>query len=914
MTIPLLQTKLYIPPVRSELVPRPRLIERLNAGFHRKLTLVSAPAGFGKTTLLSEWVRQSRRAVAWLSLDPGDDDANRFWRYVVAALQTIEATIGETARAALESPQQPPLDTLVTALINDVIALPAPLILVLDDYHLIRSDAIHTSVNFLLDHAPSQMHLVIATREDPPLGLSRRRGRVEMAEIRTTELRFTAQEIGRFLNTAASLNLPADDIAALQDRTEGWIVGLQMAAISLQEQDPSERHDFVSTFAGDDRYVVDYLMEEVFQRQAPHIQTFLLQTSILERLCGPLCDAITGAKDSQAILEYLEQANLFSIPLDNRRHWYRYHRLFADLLRKRLGQFTSAQDVEPLYLRASQWCESEELAAEAIAYSLALADPGYAVDLIEHHVLELFYRSEIVLVHNWLNALPKELIRTRPLLCAVYGNCIILATFSPDALESAERWLRDAEKALAAQARDRHTPGEHDAAAGFIATFRAYLARFRGDDPQAVVALSLQALEHFPKDDLRFRSALAFNLGMAYQELGDDEATTRAFDRAMRIGKASGDLFNVLAAARYQANAMRQRGRLHEATAICRETLQSVGGPAGRRAESAPYAGAVYIAWGRVLLEWNDLDEAKRVLTRGLQLAELTAAADFQVPGCVALAQLERAWGNVGRALDLLDQAEQAWPAAKDHIAAHRVCIWLAEAKNDPHYLTAAIRWAQEHQAEFTDERWYDPKQLALARLLIVQRQMQRPGQTPLSSWESLLQFLDRQFAAAQGNGFVGWMIEVSTLQAMAMQASDNVTQANVFLDRALVLGKAEGYVHTFVEKGTQMARLLYQAAQRGIAPEYANRLLTAFETEKVEAGIKSPPPVSHPPPLIEALSKRELEVLRLIAEGLSNKEIAQKLFLSPNTVRIHASNIYGKLGVHKRTQAVMRAQDLGIL
>ena len=352
MITPLLVTKTCIPPTRLDLVPRPRLIERLNTGIQRKLTLISAPAGFGKTTLLSNWISELRTLnsalrtrVAWLSLDEEDNDSTRFWRYVIAALQAVDVTIGETAQVALESPQQPPLETLVTALINDVVALfqddrqsRPHIILILDDYHVIQAESIHTSLNFLLDNSPPQLHLVITTREDPPLSLSRRRGRRELTEMRAADLRFTANETAELLNAVSGLDLPAADIAALEDRTEGWAVGLQLAALSLQELDPEEQHDFVIAFAGDDRYIIDYLVDEVFQRQPAHIQSFLLQTSILERLCGALCNAVTERDDSRAILDYLDQANIFIVPLDNRRYWYRYHHLFADLLRQRLSQ------------------------------------------------------------------------------------------------------------------------------------------------------------------------------------------------------------------------------------------------------------------------------------------------------------------------------------------------------------------------------------------------------------------------------------------------------------------------------------------------------------------------------------------------------------------------------------------------
>lgn len=906
MAVPLLQTKLYIPPVRSELVSRPRLIERLNTDLHHKLTLVSAPAGFGKTTLLSEWVQQRKQPATWLSLEPGDDDANRFWRYVIAALQTVDATIGETAQALLESSQHPPLDTLVTTLVNDITTLSSSLTLVLDDYHVIRTDSIHASLNFLLDHIPSQLHLVIATREDPPLALARRRGRRELTEIRAADLRFTAEEVGEFLNTMFCLNLSGQDIAALEDRTEGWAVGIQMAALSLQKQAPSDRHDFVATFAGDDRYIVDYLMEEVFQRQPPHVQTFLLQTSILERLCSSLCNSVTGRDDSQSILDDLEQANLFIVPLDNRRHWHRYHHLFADLLRQRLGQSKIMQDITSLYLQASRWCEREGFIAKAVSYALAMPDPEYAVALIERHVLDLFYRSETVLVYNWLKALSEELVRTRPLLCAVYANSIVINSFSQDDVELAERWLRDAEKALVAQPHNGHTldiPDQttRDEVAGFIATFRAYLARFRGDDPQTVIDLSLRALDCLPRDSLRFRSALAFNMGVAYYALDDANAAVHAFKKAKQIGEASDDLFNTFAAVCFQAEILRQRGQLHKAATICRETLRSINESTGPKEQPVPFVGTVYITLGRILLEWNDLEKASRALIKGLELTKLTAAVDFQMLGYVALARLKQAQGDVKGALNLLEQAEQVWPSAAAYVTAHRARLWLTQAEDDPRYLTTAIQWAEERQLELGSGDQYSTEQLALACLLIAQRRMrEKPDLQPL------FQFLSRQLTAAQDKDRTNWMIEVLILQALAIQVQGDIPQAIAALEHALDLAWPGGYVRTFVDQGPAMTKLLRHAASRGIAPEYATRLLVASGDMAKDEGRKSS--------LLEPLSKRELEVLQLIAEGLSNKQVAQKLFLSPNTVRIHASNIYGKLSVHNRTQAVACARNLGLL
>jgi len=969
MTIPILATKTYVPPLRSARVTRPRLIERLDAGLQHKLTLISAPAGFGKTTLLSEWIANCRSQIAksanqqisksanlrspfsdlhspfamrhsqfaWLSLDPDDNEPAHFWRYVIAALQTVDATLGETTLVALQSPQPPSLDALVATLINDVATLPTPLVLILDDYHLIGSDAIHVSVNFLLDHVPPQLRLVIATREDPPLALPRRRARMELTEIRAADLRFTTDEATTFLNATLDLGLPAEDVAALQDRTEGWIAGLQMAALSMQTQATSDKHGFVATFASDDRYIFDYLVEEVFQRQPPHVQTFLLQTSILERLCGPLCDAVVGISesanqriskpanqqigvsltrsfaDSQEVLEYLERANLFTIPLDNRRQWYRYHHLFADLLRQRLTRSVGAQGLTPLYLRASAWHEREGFVPAAVSLALAATDTEYAADLIERHVLDVFYHSEIALVYHWLKSLPENLIRARPLLCAVYANSIVLALLPhPEAIELAERWLQEAESALATGSPAYNTT------VGFIAEFRAYLSRFRGDPPQTVIDLSLKALALLPEDETRFRSALANNLGMAYWALGDEEAASHAFIQARQIGEKTGDWFNAAGAAYFQAQMACQRGRLREAAAICRAALQSFGGPAGRKGRPIPYAGTIYVALGRVLLEWNELEEAQQLLEVGLELVKLTTPTE-QTTAYISLAHLKHVQRQSTQALDLLDQATGD-TRTKPYIAAQRVRIWLALSETDPCYLAAAVQWAQERQLTLDGGNQYDPEQLALARLLIARHRASPParGQTGL---RPILQFLDRQLHLAKEKKRSGWTIETSILQALALRAQGNTHQAVATLQRALALAEPEGYVRTFVDEGAPMAHLLYQAAERGISPAYVGKLLAAFEaTEEQrskgagEKGLTTAPLHLRPPALIEPLSEREIEVLRLVAEGLSNRQVAQQLFLSPNTVRIHTSNIYGKLGVNSRTQAVARARTLGIL
>ncbi|RPI27229.1 MAG: helix-turn-helix transcriptional regulator, partial [Chloroflexota bacterium] len=474
----ILKTKLFIPAAQQSNVPRPRLVERLNGGLARKLTLLSAPAGFGKTTLLSDWARQAGRPVAWLSLAREDDDPIRFWSYFIAAVQTIHPGLCETVQAALQASQVPPLDAVATAVINELTGLSKPFILVLDDYHSIQSDAIHNSIDYLIDHLPAQLHLVIVTREDPPLSLSRRRGRAEVSELRAVELRFTIDEVSQFLNAVAGLGLTYEEIAALDDRTEGWAVGLQMAALSMRPLDLAGKHEFIVAFSGNDRYIVDYLVEEVLHRQPHQVQSFLLQTSILERMCGALCDAVTtGQGDEprqqsgatatfsggQEILEYLEHNNLFLVSLDTERRWYRYHHLFADLLKRRLLITSTPQAVRSLYCKASEWFEQAGLIDEAVAHAFASQDFAITASLIERNVLETFYRSETLLVHNWLKALPEEIINTRPLLCAVYASTHMLISTreenTADTWTLTETWLQRAETALLAHS-ESHPQGD----------------------------------------------------------------------------------------------------------------------------------------------------------------------------------------------------------------------------------------------------------------------------------------------------------------------------------------------------------------------------------------------------------------------------------------------------------------------
>ena len=512
MPTPLLATKLYIPPLRPNVVSRPRLLERLNEGLHRKLTLISAPAGFGKTTLLSAWVEGIDRQVAWLSLDEGDSDPARFLTYLVAALQTIAPNIGEGVMRVLQSPQPPPIESILTALLNEITTIPDHFVLVLDDYHVLDAKPIDNALTFLLEHLPPQMHLVIATREDPQLPLARLRARDTLTELRVTDLRFTPSEAAGFLNQVMGLDLSAEDITALETRTEGWIAGLQLAAISMQGQ--KDTTSFITSFTGSHHFVLDYLVEEVLQQQPERVQNFLLRTSILDRLCGSLCDAVLLDPNAsgQATLEYLERANLFIVPLDNERRWYRYHHLFADLLRQRLHQSTDSSTgderdgVAELHRRASQWYEDNSLTIEAFHHAVAANDVERAERLVEGEGMPLQFRGPMISVLNWLESLPTTILDARPSLWVTYASAL---TMTGQPISSVEEKLQAAEAALQEAEQDDKTRD----LVGHIAAIRAMLA-IPANQVETMIAQSRRALEYLHPNNLPVRATAALDAGI----------------------------------------------------------------------------------------------------------------------------------------------------------------------------------------------------------------------------------------------------------------------------------------------------------------------------------------------------------------------------------------------------------------
>lgn len=877
MSTPLLATKLYMPPARASVVRRPRLIERLNEGASCPLTLISAPAGFGKTTLVSEWVAGSGRATAWLSLDQGDNDLTRFLIYLVAALQTVAPTVGVGVLEVLGFPQRPPLETMLTTLVNDIAAVPREFTLILDDYHVIEAQPVSDALAFLLAHLPPQLRLIIATREDPPLPLARLRARGQLTELRIADLRFTPAETADFLNRVMGLALAADDIAALDARTEGWIAGLQLAALSMQGR--SDTTGFIQSFAGSHHFVMDYLVEEVLQRLPVEVQSFLLRTSILDRLCGPLCDAVLAAPPGtgQASLEHLAHANLFVIPLDDERRWYRYHHLFADLLRQRLQQ--SGVDEAALHIRASQWYEDHGLAIEAFHHAAAANDVERAERLIGGGRIPRHFRGAVTAILNWLAGLPKSVLDARPGLWWRYASLLLVSGQTT----GVEEKLAAALAALGDAAADT----EARTLVGRIATARGVLALTRYD-VDGMLTQSRHALAHLPADDLTLRANATWTLGEAYMWRGDRVAARQALMEAITLGQAAGDIFATMLATIALGHVQEADNDLH----LAADTYQRVLQMAGDQPLQIVYE--AHLGLARILYEWNDLEAAEQRGRQSLDLArQYDAVIDRFIVCEVLLARLRLAQGDVAGATAMLAQAahearQRNFIYRIPEVAAAQAVALLRQGD-----VAAAARLVETHDLP-----------IIRARVCLAQGD-------PAAAL-AILEPLRRQ---ADARGWQDERLRLMLLHALALAAQGERDAARAALGDALALAEPGGFIRTFVDEGPPMARLLAEAAARGIAPVYVDQLLAAFATE--QRASEPPPRRLHAPPtqgLAEPLSERELEVLRLIAQGLSNREIGERLFLALNTVKGHNRVIFEKLQVARRTEAVARARELGLL
>ncbi len=912
MAAPILVTKLFIPPPRPGLVSRSRLIERLNEGLDHRLTLISAPAGFGKTTLLAEWLAISpahERPTGWVSLDATDDDPGMFWSYVIAALQTVQVGVGANALALLELPQPPPIESILASLINEITTIESDFALVLDDFHVIDAPSIHSGVAFLLDHLPPRMHLVIASRSDPSLPLARLRVRGESTELRAVDLRFTHEEAAAFLNEAMGLDLSAADLATLETRTEGWIAGLQLAALSMRER--ADVSGFIQAFAGNNRYIVDYLVEEVLRGQPERVRDFLLQTSILDRLSGPLCDAVTGQHDGKAILEALERGNLFVVPLDDTRHWYRYHHLFADVLR------THAMDQQPdqvsiRHQRAGDWYERNGHRADAIRHALAARDYERAASLVELTAVGMLGSSQEATLYGWLKALPDDVVRQRPVLSVNHA----FTSFGREGLDAAEARLKDAERWLGPESnggkpRDA-PPGEMvviDEAGfrslpGTIAVARAYRAGALGD-VDGIVSYARRALDLLPESDDLWRGAAAAVLGIGFWTRGDLEPAYRSFAEGKARLEVAGYTQFQITSVHILAEIRIAQGRLREAERIYDQALRLA------TEQSNPIWGTsdLYVGLSELYRERNDLDEATRLLEKSRALGEHAGLMDTRHRWHIARARISAAQGDLDGALDLLDEAERQYVGGADPdlhpIAALKARVWVAQGR-----LAEAFGWIRERNLSVNDDLSYlrEFEHITLARVLLAQGTR---GQEDRSINEAI-ELLERLRRAADAGERTGSVIEMLVLLAIAQAAQGNVPQALASLDRALILAKPEGYARVFIDEGAAMARLLADAAAQGRTPGYAGSLLAAFDDD--EAPTPDRPPATTIQALVEPLSPRELEVLHLIAQGHSNHEIGERLYLALSTVKGHNRVIFGKLGVQRRTEAVARARNLGLL
>ncbi len=877
----LLTTKLYVPPLRAKLVQRLRLVERLEEALRlgHRLILISAPAGFGKTTLVTDWCQGRRKAslaCTWLSLDEQDNDPVRFLTYLLAALQTIDPTVGQATSAMLQASPPPPPESLLTSLINDLAETPRPFVLVLDDYQTIQAVPVHRQLGFLLEHQPLQMHLVIATREDPPLNLSRLRACGQITEIRQRDLQFTEEEAAGFLQRTMALEVSPADVTALHRCTEGWIAGLQLAALSMQQSD--DVRQFVTNLTGSDRYILDYLVEEVLQRQTPGMQDFLLKTSILDRLNAALCDAVTERTDSQQVLQTLDQANLFIVPLDESRQSYRYHRLFRDLLRTR----RAALDEASLHRRAARWYEANGFLGDAMTHALVARDWDEAERLVPRACAEAVKNGQFHTLSRWLGALPDALVRERPAF-ATLKAWASLAMGQQDAAEASAD-LAEALMPAGAPPYDR----------GVLVALRTYISLARRDVARTI-QLATDALTLLAAGDPYFaRGAVLNNLAQAQVMAGDIAAATRTYRQLLKQSQGVHPLSSVSALS-HLADTLDIQGQRTEAMSLCQQAVDQCMDARGR---PLPPAGLAHILLGRMCYEGNDLSVARQHLLQGLELARLLSRASMPVAGMMELARLQLAAGEGQAALATVEEIRQLtaqlnWPYMDSVVAALEAEFALRHGD-----IAAVERWAQS--AGMAPTGWpshaRESEYLTYARLLLAQ---DRPEDA-----QRLLANLE-QFASEGGR--LRSLITIRILQALAQLASGDREQALLLLEEAVRLAAPEGYRRAFLDEGQAVLALLPNVQRQ--APEFVESLLGHGTAQAPNDTLPSAGQ-----PLIEALSGRELEVLELVAAGLSNRDIAARLFVSVGTVKTHVHHVCAKLAASSRTQAAARARDLGLL
>ncbi|MGB7540302.1 MAG: LuxR C-terminal-related transcriptional regulator [Anaerolineales bacterium] len=893
MSTPLLATKFFFPSIRSDIVPRPRLIQLLDnnlikaGGFSRKLTLVSAPAGYGKTTLIAEWLEPSEKGggrtidvqpvpcqkegsstglplrikSAWLQLDEADNDPRRFITYLIAALGNLHEEIGQTPSAMLHAPQPPPDEILLTALLNEITAVPRPILLVLDDYQVIRMPSIHQRLAFILDHQPAMLHLVITTREDPLLPIPRLRASGQVLEIRQEDLRFTVSETAEFLERVMGIPVAESEIAALDQRTEGWIAGLQLAALSMRGRD--DVSGFIQAFTGSSRFILDYLIEEVFERQSPDLKDFLLKTSILDRFSAPLCDVLMEKTVSRELLEALEQSNLFIVPMDQSRLWYRYHHLFAELLRHRLRASHPDEEAH-LHRRAGGWFEDQGLTADAIRHALAARDWRRAGSLIQRISPDLLKSGEVLTLLGWFQSLPEEILLSDPKLCFDYCWPLLLA----DRFEAAVPLLERLEQIA------REMP----AFLGEVFAAQAYLARGVGDHDR-MVDRSRRALELLPKSSSNSRGIVAMNLGLAYWHMGRMRDAEEALAEALETSRASDNHYAALTSLIFLGRVFAVRGELRRAEGMFQTAIQ--------KGDEIPVNALAYADLAALQYEWNRLEASAAYLQKAIVLSRCSLNDEFLV-GCLMLeSRLRIAQGDPAGAGDVL---EQAWALVRGG----RITSPMAQRMDaaQAFWLTAKGEAAREWGSKLTEISDGHP----FYRFLGVTKARTMPDSQAMAYLEGLGR-------AAQANEWGYGLVAIRTLQASFAESREKAME---FLEDALRLAEGSGYIRTFAEAGEKIFPLLREAAEHGRHQECAGRILAEISEKRGKAGTGAAF-------LTEPLSERELDVLRLVAAGLSNREIAKQLVISPGTAKTHIHNLCGKLGVRNRTEAAIKAKELGL-
>ncbi len=888
--VELLSTKLFIPRPRSDRVSRPRLIERLNAGLDRKITLITAPAGFGKTTLLSEWIPHSPRPVAWFSLDEGDNSPARFWAYVIAALQTLSPELGKGVQPLLRSLPTPAIKSILTGLLNEIHTFEQPFVFIFDDYHLIENTEIDDELAYLIDHQPPNLHLFITTRIDPGLPLSRLRARNQLVELRANDLRFTADEAGIFLTRAMRLNLSAEEVASLEARTEGWIAGLQIAALSMQGH--ADMPGFIKTFSGSHRHILGYLADEVLSQRSKDTLNFLLQTSILERLCGPLCDAITGDSNGQMLLENLEHANLFITPLDHQGMWYRYHHLFAEVLQLRLQQVYGERIAE-LHRRASDWYESQGMIEDGIRHSLAGADYESAARLIARLAPLYIRKGEMRTLLAWMEDLPESLIFSSEELLVYQGWCLYFTS-------QIERGKACVEKAKGVVKADSPT-----ILRGCLAYLYAQQAIIDENLP-AAHQLGMEALELIGQEDLFVRSLTLSALSGFTVNYGESGEAISMLREAARIGEALEHPLATMAAYALLIHHLNWRGELREAQNIYEKALALY---VDSRGQPLPIAGMVYAAAARLAYEVDDRERLRRCIASAAALQKFLGLPRLSVE--IIYAQILEAWitREYSAALSLARQGRQLTEHQglrryDSRFAAMEINIFLKLGD-----LEMVSKWMESTPPFDTGDLLHIEENIVYARCLLMQNCL-----------DDAQQFLDMLQKAVMRAEYNRYLIAVLILKALLFHRRHEFTQSRQHLEQALQYSVQQGYRRVFLDEGEEIRSLLddfHTLARQRISEKMENMTLRLLIfTEELLADFPGPGVVakSENAEIREQLSERELNILQLIATGHSNKEIAEILVVAVSTVKSHINNLYGKIGATRRTQAIVIARDSGLL